>query len=138
MKIERRLLNCSHRVVARFISGSKQTTVDIDDHYFYHTSSIPLPITSTLNILDPNLNPKLPVYRVMNPSGILLDQSLSNSFNSKDWCLRMYQIMVRIQSLDDVFYNAQRQGRISFYMQSAGEEAIHIGINKFCSIAMLN
>lgn len=39
----------------------------------------------------------------------------------------MYQMMVRIQNLDDIFYNAQRQGRISFYMQANGEEAIHIG-----------
>lgn len=45
----------------------------------------------------------------------------------KDTILRMYQVMVRLQALDDVFYNAQRQGRISFYMQSAGEEGAVIG-----------
>jgi 2-oxoisovalerate dehydrogenase E1 component alpha subunit len=39
----------------------------------------------------------------------------------------MYKLMIRIQAVDDVFYNAQRQGRISFYMQNNGEEATHIG-----------
>lgn len=29
--------------------------------------------------------------------------------------------------MDNIFYDAQRQGRISFYMTSYGEEAIHIG-----------
>eukprot|EP00604_Paraphysomonas_vestita_P003233 CAMPEP_0174821456 /NCGR_PEP_ID=MMETSP1107-20130205/8268_1 /TAXON_ID=36770 /ORGANISM="Paraphysomonas vestita, Strain GFlagA" /LENGTH=337 /DNA_ID=CAMNT_0016038499 /DNA_START=210 /DNA_END=1221 /DNA_ORIENTATION=+ len=35
--------------------------------------------------------------------------------------------MARLQSFDDVFYNAQRQGRVSFYMQHAGEEAAIVG-----------
>jgi len=39
----------------------------------------------------------------------------------------MYTSMVKLQTMDQIFYDAQRQGRISFYMQSAGEEAIHIG-----------
>eukprot|EP00624_Nannochloropsis_granulata_P004067 evm.model.NODE_30405_length_21186_cov_23.722647.6 len=29
--------------------------------------------------------------------------------------------------MDTIFYNAQRQGRISFYMTSTGEEATHVG-----------
>ena len=40
--------------------------------------------------------------------------------------------MVRLQALDDVFYHAQRQGRMSFYMQAAGEEAATV-----CSAAGL-
>jgi 2-oxoisovalerate dehydrogenase E1 component alpha subunit len=40
----------------------------------------------------------------------------------------MYASMVRVQVLDDIMYHAQRQGRISFYMQATGEEATHIGI----------
>jgi len=35
--------------------------------------------------------------------------------------------MVRLQAMDTIFYNAQRQGRISFYMTSTGEEATHVG-----------
>lgn len=35
--------------------------------------------------------------------------------------------MLTITILDEILYNAQRQGRISFYMTSTGEEATHIG-----------
>ena len=39
----------------------------------------------------------------------------------------MYKSMVQVQTVDDIFYNAQRQGRISFYMQNLGEEAVQVG-----------
>ena len=39
----------------------------------------------------------------------------------------MYKSMVQVQTIDDIFYNAQRQGRISFYMQNMGEEAVQVG-----------
>ena len=35
--------------------------------------------------------------------------------------------MVTLNSMDLVLYEAQRQGRISFYMTSYGEEATHMG-----------
>ncbi|KAK9047305.1 hypothetical protein V6N11_053152 [Hibiscus sabdariffa] len=38
----------------------------------------------------------------------------------------MYSKMVSLQIMDTIFYEAQRQGRISFYLTSAGEEAINI------------
>lgn len=34
--------------------------------------------------------------------------------------------MVTLQTMDIIFYEAQRQGRISFYLTSIGEEAINI------------
>lgn len=34
--------------------------------------------------------------------------------------------MVTLQTMDTIFYEAQRQGRISFYVTAAGEEAINI------------
>ena len=34
--------------------------------------------------------------------------------------------MVTLQIMDTIFYEAQRQGRISFYLTSNGEEAINI------------
>ena len=38
----------------------------------------------------------------------------------------MYSDMVTLQTMDTFFYEAQRQGRISFYITSNGEEAINI------------
>jgi 2-oxoisovalerate dehydrogenase E1 component alpha subunit len=40
--------------------------------------------------------------------------------------VKMYTNMVSLQMMDAMFYEAQRQGRISFYMTSTGEEAINI------------
>jgi 2-oxoisovalerate dehydrogenase E1 component alpha subunit len=38
----------------------------------------------------------------------------------------MYIDMVTLQMMDTVFYEAQRQGRISFYLTTLGEEALNI------------
>ncbi|XWS29911.1 hypothetical protein CRYUN_Cryun24cG0070800 [Craigia yunnanensis] len=38
----------------------------------------------------------------------------------------MYSNMVTLQTLDTIFYEAQRQGRISFYVTTIEEEAINI------------
>lgn len=38
----------------------------------------------------------------------------------------MYEQMATLQVMDHIFYEAQRQGRISFYLTSVGEEAINI------------
>jgi 2-oxoisovalerate dehydrogenase E1 component alpha subunit len=35
--------------------------------------------------------------------------------------------MIRLRKMDTILHNAQRQGRISFYMTQHGEEAIHMG-----------
>ena len=40
----------------------------------------------------------------------------------------------RAQEMDHYFNEAQRQGRMSFYMQASGEEAIHFG----CASALKN
>lgn len=40
--------------------------------------------------------------------------------------MKMYNDMVTLQTMDTIFYEAQRQGRISFYLTSLGEEAINI------------
>lgn len=39
---------------------------------------------------------------------------------------KMYSDMVTLQTMDAFFYEAQRQGRISFYATTIGEEAINI------------
>lgn len=39
----------------------------------------------------------------------------------------MYANMVTLQAMDATLYEAQRQGRISFYLTTTGEEAANIG-----------
>lgn len=90
------------------------------------TACGPLPLTTKLVINNTAENEKIPVYRVMGPNGKILE-GVDEPNVSEESATKMYQMMVRIQYLDDIMYNAQRQGRISFYMQASGEEAIHIG-----------
>lgn len=90
------------------------------------TSAGPVPITSKLEIVDTLTRPVWPAFRVLDPQGQLLPDAPDLDVN-KELCQKMYTTMCRLQSFDDVFYNAQRQGRISFYMQNSGEEASQIG-----------
>ncbi|GMH43055.1 hypothetical protein BSKO_10977 [Bryopsis sp. KO-2023] len=46
---------------------------------------------------------------------------------SDDLALRVYETMVKLQTVDVLFYEAQRQGRLSFYLTSFGEEATTVG-----------
>ena len=83
-----------------------------------------IPITTSLSVSEPNDSDLIPAYRVLNEDGTILtdDPNLD-----KDFVLEMYATMVRLETMDKVFYDAQRQGRISFYMTSTGEEASTVG-----------
>ncbi|MED6110403.1 hypothetical protein PIB30_042572 [Stylosanthes scabra] len=67
---------------------------------------------------------RIPCYRVLDDDG----QLLANNFVqvSEEVAVRMYNNMVTLQIMDTIFYEVQRQGRISFYATTIGEEAINI------------
>jgi 2-oxoisovalerate dehydrogenase E1 component alpha subunit len=46
---------------------------------------------------------------------------------TKNTLLRAHRQIIRLREMDGILQNAQRQGRISFYMTCRGEEAIHMG-----------
>ncbi|KAK9058285.1 hypothetical protein SSX86_023125 [Deinandra increscens subsp. villosa] len=64
-------------------------------------------------------------YRVLSENGQLIGGSDSLEI-SKELAIKMYKEMVTLQVMDIIFYEAQRQGRISFYLTTNGEEAINI------------
>ena len=79
----------------------------------------------------------LPMFRLLDPEAggeVCEGATEADALLAADegLCRSMYEVMVRLQALDDVFYHAQRQGRMSFYMQAAGEEAATV-----CSAAGL-
>ena len=43
---------------------------------------------------------------------------------SKETVIGWYRKMVTLRTMDEILYEAQRQGRISFYMTHFGEEAM--------------
>ncbi|KAK1413449.1 hypothetical protein QVD17_35222 [Tagetes erecta] len=64
-------------------------------------------------------------YRVLNENGEVIVDSDSLKI-SKELAVKMYTNMVTLQVMDTIFYEAQRQGRVSFYLTTIGEEAINI------------
>jgi 2-oxoisovalerate dehydrogenase E1 component subunit alpha len=69
----------------------------------------------------------MPTYRILDQSGNVVDSSRPDLDISDELVLKMYTDMLTINILDPIMYQAQRQGRLSFYMVSAGEEGIAVG-----------
>jgi len=82
--------------------------------------------TQTMDMKVPNTADGIPIYRVMDRSGAVFDQSQDPNI-AGDEMVHMYKSMTLLNTMDKILYESQRQGRISFYMTNYGEEATHIG-----------
>ncbi|KAG1772348.1 thiamine diphosphate-binding protein [Suillus occidentalis] len=69
---------------------------------------------------------KIPSYRVLDGFGIPIEGAEVPEI-SEQFARRLYENMQLLPTLDNILYNVQRQGKISFYMTSYGEEAAVIG-----------
>ncbi|XP_047322845.1 2-oxoisovalerate dehydrogenase subunit alpha 2, mitochondrial-like [Impatiens glandulifera] len=68
---------------------------------------------------------RIPCFRVLDDNGF--PHRGFHDLVSKEEAIKMYKNMVTLQTMDAIFFEAQRQGRLSFYLTSSGEEAINIG-----------
>ncbi|KAI5459265.1 thiamine diphosphate-binding protein [Mariannaea sp. PMI_226] len=82
--------------------------------------------TNSLKFEMPDSYPALPTYRVVDQHGVVVDSSFTPDIPDEE-VIRLYKDMVFISIMDLIMFDAQRQGRVSFYMVSAGEEAVSIG-----------
>eukprot|EP01138_Halocafeteria_seosinensis_P000289 gb/GECG01000297.1/.p1 GENE.gb/GECG01000297.1/~~gb/GECG01000297.1/.p1 ORF type:complete len:439 (+),score=64.68 gb/GECG01000297.1/:1-1317(+) len=96
------------------------------EEYAEFPGNVKLKVVDSLDTHPPDQQEKYPVYRLLNPDGTLRNGVDGSKFD-KDELLKMYTYMSRVQAMDTVFYDAQRQGRISFYMQNSGEEGAQVG-----------
>ncbi|KAL6906187.1 hypothetical protein ACP4OV_003788 [Aristida adscensionis] len=78
-----------------------------------------------MNFLPESQKERISCYRVLDDDGRTISGSVFQEV-SKELALKMYSDMVTLQIMDTIFYEAQRQGRISFYLTSHGEEAINV------------
>ncbi|KAK3043662.1 hypothetical protein RJ639_000078 [Escallonia herrerae] len=80
--------------------------------------------TSDMSFIAESSEKRVKCYRVLDDNG----HPMSSRFEqvSKEVAVKMYSSMVTLQIMDTIFYEAQRQGRLSFYLTSNGEEAINI------------
>lgn len=82
--------------------------------------------TPTLKYEIPENYDALPTYRVVDQNGTVVDQSFQPDI-SDEQVIKLYKDMLFISIMDLIMFDAQRQGRLSFYMVSAGEEAVSVG-----------
>ncbi|KAI1298613.1 2-oxoisovalerate dehydrogenase subunit alpha, mitochondrial [Halotydeus destructor] len=82
--------------------------------------------TEKLEFISNEAYEGIPVYRVMNRDGSIIDPSQDPNLG-QDQVTRIYKGMTLLNTMDRIMYEAQRQGRISFYMTNYGEEGTHFG-----------
>ncbi|KAI0113272.1 thiamine diphosphate-binding protein [Daldinia grandis] len=82
--------------------------------------------TSDLKFVVPSDYPALATYRAVDQDGNIVDNSFKPDLSNED-VIKLYRDMLTVSIMDPIMFDAQRQGRISFYMVSAGEEAISVG-----------
>lgn len=95
------------------------------------TPNGPLNTTKDLCVVDTTQGARWPVFRLLKANGQLEEGISEPTDITEESATKMYSSMVQIQVMDEIMNLAQRQGRISFYMQAAGEEAIHVGAKIF-------
>lgn len=74
------------------------------------TSKLATGVTTKLDLFHASNAPGRAMFQ-------LLDTEVEDSIETtKEEAIKLYSSMVRLNIMDRVFYDAQRQGRISFYM----------------------
>jgi len=68
----------------------------------------------------------MPTFRLIDDDGVPLPGAVLPEID-RETCVAMQETMVRVNEFDRVFYDAQRQGRLSFYFTNRGEEAQAVG-----------
>nr|CAD2193273.1 unnamed protein product [Meloidogyne enterolobii] len=82
--------------------------------------------TERLEFKTPKDCDAMPIYRCVDSNGNFLDENEESKF-TKEFAQKIYMEMTKLNTMDKILYESQRQGRISFYMTSYGEEASHLG-----------
>ncbi|RMZ89863.1 hypothetical protein DV736_g2901, partial [Chaetothyriales sp. CBS 134916] len=76
---------------------------------------------------NPAQQAAMPTYRIMDADGNIVDNTRDPQNAPDEDVIKWYKNMLTVSIMDVVMFDAQRQGRISFYMVSAGEEGIVVG-----------
>jgi 2-oxoisovalerate dehydrogenase E1 component alpha subunit len=114
----------------RFFSQSRARLEQTEQEEMPHfPGALKAPYTKELKIVN-GLDKTFPVFYVTDYNGDIVNTSYyeeARKHISDDLLVKMYKDMISLNTMDDILYNAQRQGRVSFYMTNYGEEAVQIG-----------
>ncbi|KAI3717955.1 hypothetical protein L1987_69908 [Smallanthus sonchifolius] len=111
------------------MQAGEQTLCEDDDDTSEKAQVMDLPggkitYTFVMNFLPGSSEERVQCYRVLDEDGYPISDKLEHM--SKEVALKVYRGMVTLNTMDKFFYEAQRQGRLSFYLTSFGEEAINL------------
>lgn len=107
----------------RFSSEAEEVPIGEQEMLNYSSSNVQY--SSKMAFIPETLDETISCFRLLSENGQHIDSSYAAEFD-RQLCLGMYHKMVSLQVMDTIFYEAQRQGRISFYVTTIGEEAINI------------
>ncbi|EFX05893.1 2-oxoisovalerate dehydrogenase complex alpha [Grosmannia clavigera kw1407] len=97
-----------------------------DSDYVAFPGAIKSVFTNKLNFEVPCEYSAMPTYRVIDQHGVAVNPAFNPDL-SDEGVIKLYKDMLTISIMDIIMFDAQRQGRISFYMVSSGEEAACVG-----------
>lgn len=107
----------------RCVSGLSQRP---NAEYVQFPGALKSAFTSSLKFERPGDRPAMQTYRVVDQKGNVVDAGFEPDLSPEE-IVGLYKTMLFVSTMDVIMYDAQRQGRISFYMVSAGEEAVSVG-----------
>ncbi|KAJ2628463.1 hypothetical protein H4R22_003872 [Coemansia sp. RSA 1290] len=115
---------CTRGALGRRLGGSK-TALSTSSQLLRKKVMFPGALNSeyTHNLQFVSNVQSIPTYQVMDTDGKVLDTAHEPQVSKED-ARKLYKNMLTLNAMDQVLYEAQRQGRISFYMTSFGEEAL--------------
>ncbi|EEF46052.1 2-oxoisovalerate dehydrogenase, putative [Ricinus communis] len=117
--------NCINRVSRRFESTKADSYSSFSNNKILDFPVGKIAFTPEMRFISESPEERIPCYRVLDDNGQLIEDG-DNVGVSRHIARKMYCDMVTLQTMDTIFYEAQRQGRISFYVTAIGEEAINI------------
>ncbi|CAO1597033.1 hypothetical protein XANCAGTX0491_000863 [Xanthoria calcicola] len=112
----------SQRGTIRWSSVSQRPGSD----HVHFPGAVDSKFTTKLSFEHPSTHPAIPTYRFMDSDGVVVDNAREPDVSDEE-VLKWYTNMLTVSIMDLIMFDAQRQGRLSFYMVSAGEEGIAVG-----------
>ncbi|KAL2168095.1 hypothetical protein VTG60DRAFT_407 [Thermothelomyces hinnuleus] len=98
----------------------------LDSKHVMFPGAVKSAFSNTMRFEQPANYPALPTYRVVDQHGVVVDPDFKPDLSDEE-VIKLYRDMLTVSIMDVIMFDAQRQGRLSFYMVSAGEEAVSVG-----------
>ncbi|KFY72059.1 hypothetical protein V499_07783 [Pseudogymnoascus sp. VKM F-103] len=117
----------------RCFSRAPQRSGEHKDDRLRFPGALEAKFTTDLNFHNPKDNDVISCYRVMDSEGVIVDKTYKRDFSDEE-AVKLYTDMLGVSIMDLICLDAQRQGRISFYMVSSGEEGIAVGSSSALSV----